>query len=113
MIIILGPMKKRLEKVPPGLRVKKLGKDVSRVLFAINVIKLENLGCNGFPHSVIRQCIVSLLQGIIWDSTLLITARLSPNMMLGPSIGTPNILNMYLISTTLSTPILAATNSDP
>src|ERR1043165_7406379 len=62
-------MKDRLEKVPPGLGIKELGKNISRVLFAINVIKLENLGCNGFPHSVIRQCIVPFLQGIIWDST--------------------------------------------
>src|SRR5687768_14363331 len=28
-------------------------------------------------------------------------------------MGTPNILSIYLISTILSTPILAATNSDP
>src|SRR5688500_3321409 len=33
------------------------------------MIKLENSGCNCFPNSVIKQCIVPFLQSIIWDST--------------------------------------------
>src|SRR5687768_12353174 len=69
LIIILGPMKKRLEEMPPGLRIKKLGKYIRRIFSATDMVELENLGCNCIPNSVIRQCIMPFLQSIIWDRT--------------------------------------------
>ena len=41
------------------------------------------------------------------------TDRLSPNIMAGPSNGTPNIRRAYRISIISSVATLAATNSDP
>jgi hypothetical protein len=43
----------------------------------------------------------------------LVTASLSQNTFVGPSIGTPNIRNLYRNDSTSSTAILIATNSLP
>jgi hypothetical protein len=56
---------------------------------------------------MIRNCIVFFLSG---DVT---TELLSQNTFAAPSIGIPNILNLYRIDSIMSTQILIVMNSDP
>ena len=42
--------------------------DVRRIRLLINVEECENLAGDGFPSTVIRQRIVSLVQAGVWNS---------------------------------------------
>ena len=53
-------------------------KDISWILLPIHVEETKNLGCNSFTHTMIRQCIVALVQsrvryGGTSDNRLVIT----------------------------------------
>jgi len=59
---VTTPKQKGFNERPELLEASMFAKDISQILLPINMEETENLGCNSFTHTMIRQCIVAFVQ---------------------------------------------------
>ena len=100
-------------------RRSRLGPGSTLVKISARLVSVSSLAMRQIPDATASR---HLWYATLWcflrstDSGVdefLYTASLSQNISVGPSIGTPNILNLYLSAVTSSTAFFNAVNSEP